>query len=50
MLEGYEVPLSYRGDRLIVPSHDSALGANGLEYKKRYDIITDEAWYILVKV
>ena len=25
-------------------------GANCLDHKERYDIITDEEWYILVKV
>ena len=31
-------------------SHHTAIGANSLEHKERYDIITGEEWYILVKV
>ena len=36
---------------MVIPSHHTAIGANGLEHKERYDIInrTDEEWYILVK-
>ena len=33
-----------------VPSHHTSIGANSLEHKERYDIITDEELYILVKV
>ena len=35
-----------------MPSHHTAiiLGANRLEHKERYDIITDEEWCILGKV
>ena len=29
----------------IVPSHHTAIRANSLEHKERYDIITDEEWY-----
>ena len=35
---------------LKVPSHHTAIGANSLEHNERYDIVTDEEWYILVKV
>ena len=35
---------------MIVPSHHTALGTNSLEHKERYVIVTDEEWYILVKV
>ena len=35
---------------IIMPSHQTAIGAISLEHKKRYDTITDEEWYILVKV
>ena len=31
---------------IIVPSHHTATGANSLELRERYDIITDEEWYI----
>ena len=34
----------------VVPSYHTAIGANSLEHKERYDIITDQEWYILVKV
>ena len=34
-----------------MPSHHTAIGANSLEHKDRYDIITTgEEWYISVKV
>ena len=33
-----------------MPSHHTALGANSLEHKERYDIITDEERCILVKL
>ena len=33
----------------IVPSHHTAIGANNVEQKERYDIITDEEWYIWLK-
>ena len=29
-------------------SHHTAVGANSLKHKERYDVITDEEWYILV--
>ena len=34
---------------IIVTSHHraTAIGANRLEHKELYDIITDEEWYIL---
>ena len=35
---------------ILVSSHNAVRRANGLEHKQRYDIITDEEWYILVKV
>ena len=35
---------------IIVPSQHTTIGANSLEHKERYDIITDEEWYVLVKV
>ena len=28
-----------------MPSHHTAIGANSLEHKERYDVITDEEWY-----
>ena len=34
-----------------MPSHHTSIGANSLERKECYDIVTtDEEWYILVKV
>ena len=34
-----------------MPSQHTAIGASSLEQNERYDIIvTDEEWYILVKV
>ena len=33
-----------------MPSQPTAIGASSVEQNERYDIITDEEWYILVKV
>ena len=33
-----------------MPSQHTAIGASSLEQNERSDIVTDEEWYILVKV
>ena len=35
---------------IIVPLHHTTIGSNSLEHKERNGIITDEEWYILVKI